>query len=442
VHPQPEANFIVPDVCLNDAYAQFTDSSFIADGSPLQYLWHFGDANATAANPDSSVLKDPTHKYSATGYYKTTLKVSSVFGCTALVAKTFSVNGSFPVAAFVIKDSDQLCSNTSVQLQNTSTVLPGIITRIEITWDAVNASGITEVDESPYGGKLYLHQYPVSMVTNSYVITFRAYSGQSCASEVTKIITINGSPKLVFSAIPDICFSDPPRVITEVNELSGLPGTGVFSGTAFSSAGVFDPAQTNLTRDSGTYKVSYKYTTDKGCMDTASSSITVWKVTADAGADVTVLEGNSASLHPIVTGTSTSYQWTPDKWLNSNTALYAVAQPLDNITYTLKVTGKAGCTASDTVAVKVLKQPLIPNVFSPNGDGINDTWYITYLDVYPQSTVQVYNRYGAMVFNCHGTYKPWDGTFQGKPVPVGVYYYIVDAGSGRSRTSGWVTVLR
>jgi gliding motility-associated-like protein len=108
----------------------------------------------------------------------------------------------------------------------------------------------------------------------------------------------------------------------------------------------------------------------------------------------------------------------------------------------LKVTSDKGCSATDQVFIKVLKMPTIPNIFSPNGDGVHDTWKIDYLDTYPGSTVDIFNRYGQKVFHSDGYTTPWDGTVNGKPVPVGTYYYIVNPKNGRSQISGYVDVIR
>jgi gliding motility-associated-like protein len=119
-----------------------------------------------------------------------------------------------------------------------------------------------------------------------------------------------------------------------------------------------------------------------------------------------------------------------------------MASPTDDITYTLRVTSEKGCYTTDEIFVKVLKKPTIPNIFSPNGDGVHDTWVIKYLESYPGCTVEVFNRYGQKVFASIGYPNPWDGTVNGKPVPVGTYYYIVDPKNGRKREAGYVDVIR
>jgi len=93
--------------------------------------------------------------------------------------------------------------------------------------------------------------------------------------------------------------------------------------------------------------------------------------------------------------------------------------------------------------ITVLKTPLVPNAFSPNGDGINDTWVINYLNSYPSVTVQVFNRYGQVVFFSNGYGTNWDGNSNGKPLPVGTYYYIIDRKvAGAGKLTGWVEIIR
>jgi len=137
-----------------------------------------------------------------------------------------------------------------------------------------------------------------------------------------------------------------------------------------------------------------------------------------------------------------TYLWTPSTGLNNPTIASPVSSPPFDITYTLTVTTDNGCSKSDQVFVKVLKAPLIPNIFSPNGDGVHDKWVIAFLETYPGCTVDIYNRYGQVIYHSVGYSQPWDGTINGKPVPVGTYYYIVNPKNGRQQYSGYVDVIR
>jgi gliding motility-associated-like protein len=116
---------------------------------------------------------------------------------------------------------------------------------------------------------------------------------------------------------------------------------------------------------------------------------------------------------------------------------------LDDITYTLQVTGRGGCVApTDKVFIKILKAPQVPNTFTPNGDGINELWKIEYLDTYPDCKVQVFTRNGQQVFESKGYKTPWDGTIKGKALPFDTYYYIIEPGNGRKPITGYVTIMK
>jgi gliding motility-associated-like protein len=167
------------------------------------------------------------------------------------------------------------------------------------------------------------------------------------------------------------------------------------------------------------------------------------KPVADAGPDLKIFQGQSVVLNANVSGGSLAINWSPALFMNNPQTLRPVVTPPDDITYTLNVISNNGCgTASDAVFVRVFKSIKIPNAFSPNGDGINDTWKIEALETYPEAELQVFNRQGQPVFNAKGTSAPWDGTYKGKVLPVGVYYYVIDVKNEMEKLRGSVTLLR
>jgi len=118
---------------------------------------------------------------------------------------------------------------------------------------------------------------------------------------------------------------------------------------------------------------------------------------------------------------------------------YQVSKPQ---TVSLTVTDINGCQA--TQQIKVADQCpniYIPNTFTPNGDGINDTWVIEGLDGDPTATVKVFTRNGALVFDSIGYGTPWNGEYNGKKLPTGAYYYIVMAKNGSQKFSGSLTII-
>jgi gliding motility-associated-like protein len=194
--------------------------------------------------------------------------------------------------------------------------------------------------------------------------------------------------------------------------------------------------------DTTTYKVAV--TNMYGCTDTATTTVNIWKKPkADAGNDQQMFTGESVTLHGTVSGTAISFTWTPALFIQQANTLTPVVSPVDITTYTLTASSNLGCgIASDDVTVKVYKKILPPNVFSPNGDGVNDIWVIPGLETYPESKLTVYDRTGSPVFTTTGGGKKWDGKYQGKPVPVATYYYLITLGLGLPPVSGWVLIVR
>ncbi|RYY28048.1 MAG: PKD domain-containing protein [Sphingobacteriaceae bacterium] len=430
INPRPVANFTLPDVCLSDAYAKFTDKSSIADNTQADftYLWNFGDPNATASNPNISTLKNPQHKYTKAADYTVSLTVTSKYGCVGTTkTQTFTVNGAVPVAAFTAENSGNLCSSDSVHFNNTSTVDFGSITKVVFYYDYLNAPNDSTVfyrslNQIPASNK-FSHFYGLfsSPLNKSYTVKMIVYSGATCFSSVDHTITINANPVITLSTIGSLCQEANPVQITQ--NLNGFTGTGTFSGTGVSSSGLFNPATAGV----GTFTISYSFTAANGCGYSSSQKITVFATpTVSAPAVVNVLEGGQTTIKAVASGNNLTYQWFPAAGLSSATVLQPVANPAVNTTYTLLVTSADGCVVSTQVEVTVLKAPVVPNTFTPNNDSVNDTWNIKYLDSYPDCTVEIYNRFGQQVFYSLGYPVAWDGRYKGEALPVGVYYYIIN----------------
>ncbi|NLA25751.1 MAG: T9SS type B sorting domain-containing protein, partial [Bacteroidales bacterium] len=84
----------------------------------------------------------------------------------------------------------------------------------------------------------------------------------------------------------------------------------------------------------------------------------------------------------------------------------------------------------------------IPNAFTPNDDGVNDTWIIENIEMFPKSYIQVFNRWGQALYKARGSEIPWDGTYNGRQVPTGPYIYIVELFNGNKPYTGTVTIVR
>jgi gliding motility-associated-like protein len=278
---------------------------------------------------------------------------------------------------------------------------------------------------------------------------------------LTLTSTNNGACPLSASSI-NITLAPLP-VVNAGNDISVCADANVFlngsvinaSGGTWSSSGSgsFTPSNTNLNAiynlgslDKSRSNVTLTLTTTgNGSCAAVSGSILVSinpLPIVNIGGDKYVIEKNSIVLSPQVNESGLKYKWSPASYLTNDTILNPVCQPPTDITYTLTVKDNKGCSSTDNVTINVLKIPVVPNVFTPNGDGINDTWQIKYLATYPGCTVQIYTRYGQLIFQSTGYSKPWDGTVNGKSLPAATYYYIIDPKNGLKPMSGFVDIVR
>jgi gliding motility-associated-like protein len=138
-----------------------------------------------------------------------------------------------------------------------------------------------------------------------------------------------------------------------------------------------------------------------------------------------------------------NFEWIPKTGLKNPFSLSPEASPRENTTYTLKINYGLNCSKTIPIEVIVLNTIEIPKSFSPNGDGINDTWSIGNILNYPGSKITIYNRYGTLIYQNAGNLAEWDGTYKGQLVPVGVYYYVIKLKDRyNSVHKGSITVIR
>ena len=437
INPLPVPNFNVSKICIPDGTAQFTDASTIASGSITGWSWNFGDNSALGSGAPT------THVYATGGPYQVILVTTSNAGCTAQVQQTVTAY-NVPTALGSIVNPDSLCSNEPVTLINESYLTGyGSLSEIQIFWNYANQNTTPDItDNSPVANKSYLNNYPSLGSDANYEIHLNAFSGNGCpGTSYDTIITVHGSPDASFPPLAAVCQNTEPFNLTGGSDLNNLPGTGVYSGAGITASPLFSPELAGT----GTHSIRFTYTSTNGCESDSIQTINVVAIPqVDYGGTQYVLEGDSMQLAPVsVSDTGFSFLWTPTLYLNSDTSESPICKPANDITYSIQITTSGvSCSAAATLFVKVLKDFVVPNTFTPNGDGINDTWIIEELPYYPIQWVQVFDRYGQLVYKDRHPYHPWDGTFEGKPLPAGTYYYIIELDGLRTPKTGYVTILK
>jgi gliding motility-associated-like protein len=195
----------------------------------------------------------------------------------------------------------------------------------------------------------------------------------------------------------------------------------------------------------GTYVFTYTVS-DGPCSDVDSVTVNVLQLPlANAGPDLTIIGSGQVQLGGAPSGPSGSaFAWQPDSLLSDPAAANPTTAPASTTWFTLTVVGPNGCVDTDSALVTVVPEVVIPSGFSPNGDGWNDTWQIDLIDQFPACEVEVYNRWGELLFRSVGYQQPWDGRYDGGLVPVGTYYYIVKLNDPKfpDAYTGPLTVVR
>jgi gliding motility-associated-like protein len=395
----------------------------------------------SSASGFNSNLQNPVIPSAITGNSETYYVVADLNGCVGDTAIT-KVTVVTPAVVNAGTDQTVCANNATIQLNGSIT---GEDTR-SAAWKTTGTGAFFPNDTT-----LNARYIPGSSDTAKGAVSLMLASAKNkvCAVSSSSIsINIMHAPRSFAGPDQSVCSNDSLISLSGLVENAGggqwySLGTGSFrrSGTGDLKP-VFVPSRQDI--QAGRVQF-YLITTNIGncaaVYDTIQASI-VPAPKVDAGVDKIIFLNDRYTLTPVVTGTNLRFEWTPTTDMLDNRVKNAVITGKNNITYRLTVTGDGSCIAYDEIFIKVLKPISIPNIFSPNGDGIHDTWELPELINYQNATVEIYTRGGMKIFSSVGYAKPWDGTYNGGPVPVATYYYIVNTRYNNQVFSGSVTVIR
>ncbi|MBL4652924.1 MAG: gliding motility-associated C-terminal domain-containing protein, partial [Flavobacteriales bacterium] len=358
--------------------------------SPLSYIWNSGNTSAS----QSGLSAD---NYSVT--------VTDSNGCT--VTTSVTIDNDQPVVSLTSSNSNCGETNGTAQVN-----VSGGILSYNYNWSNGETTASIE-----------------NLTAATYMVTL--VDGNNCLVVDTVVVGNTATPSLTVSVTDAIC--DEANGIATVNVNGGsTPYNYSWSGANGNSA-----TQTGLS--GGTY--SAFMTDNDGCL--ASSLVIVGNhsspILSVEAADATCDIDNGIITSQAIGGTGDLvYLW-------SNGDSTETISALEADSYTLTITDENGCTDVETIEVERIdgicfENP--PSGFSPNGDGVNDVWNIPAAQYYTNLTVEIYNRWGSILFKSDGYVEPWDGrNANGKEIPSAVYYYIITLGDEEPLT-GTVTIKR
>jgi gliding motility-associated-like protein len=318
-----------------------------------------------------------------------------------------------PVAQFTVKSvaciGETLTFTNSSQTDNSATVVN--------TWN-FNDTG-TSTDQSP------THAYTIPQSFNpSLTVKYEGVTG--CSSVVTNPVTIKGG---TLPAIESSTMSLCPEQSTTLS----LQGT--FNAIAWSTG---ESVNTITINAPGTYSVD---TQDEiGCegKDEIIIEAKMSPVIEASAERESISSGESVQL--FASGADT-YVWEPVESLSDATIGNPMATPENTTLYTVSGTVTDGCTGKAEITINVDGTLHPPLAFSPNEDGINDAWYIQGIESYSTCTLSVFDGRGRRIYQQTGYTNDWKGTYEGKQVPNGNYYYVFGCPDEKPLT-GTVLIIR
>ncbi len=279
------------------------------------------------------------------------------------------------------------------------------------------------------------------LIAGNYSLTVTDLNG--CVDSLNGIAVIEPTA-ILFGAI-DI---GPPCAGESTGSIlfSASGGTGPYEFTLDSTISQPNPEFTGLAE--GNHQLLI--TDNNGCsLDSVVTVIAFDSVhVAFDSSEIKINLGQQITLNPVIQPANPfyNYSWEPSSGLSCNNCQNPVATPLITTPYELTVFDEHGCRYSETIIIEVDNELIlvVPNAFSPNGDGVND-----YLNVYGISLLSiefsVFNRWGEKLWETNNLSEGWDGSYRNKPLPPAVYVYYVDAvftDGQKKQIKGSTTILK
>lgn len=352
-----------------------------------------GLSNASVASPIATPAN--TTKYYVSG--------TSIFGCTATDSVTISIK---TIPAVSSTGDTTICRNTAAPLFASGGA--------SYSWEPaalLNNPNIANPVANP------------SAANTKYVVTVTG--ANNCSSKDSFVVAVTPVQVYSVSADTSVCLNTNAQLnATGGNYYLWSPASLV------NNSNIPNPISTAI--NTTAYSVLVR---DTICNfdTTLFTTITVLPSPTITAAKENDVDCTISSTNLLATG-ALQYNWSPITGLDDANSATPVASPVATTTYIVKGTGNNGCsdTASVTVFANKTGRPsyLVPNAFTPNGDGSNDCFRIKYFGLVQELEFIIYNRWGELVFFTSNPNACWDGTYKGKPCNAGSFVYFIKAKTG------------
>jgi gliding motility-associated-like protein len=404
IAPFPFVNFSFDNACQNNL-VQFTNLTANVVGT-IDYEWSFGVQG-------SSTDVNPAFSFPGAGPAQVELIGLTSYGCADTLVQTLTVFPS-PEVNFTFT---QVCFGQTTTFTNITD--PKGSTIDSYFWDFENSN--VSVAPNPF----FQFNEP-----GAYDVTLIGYTTDGCRDTLIQSVNVWELPRPEITAGGPVFFCEGESVDLTVNP------TGIqnFWSTT-------ETTQTVTVDTTGDYEVTI--TDNNGCVGKTSIFVLSWLLPElSISNDTTISLGEDVPLW--ITGAQT-YDWQPSTYLDdSSSDMPNSIDPKETITYSVLGTDVNGCQSDASVTINVeVDYNLKPvNLFTPNGDGTNDRFYIGNIECYSDCQLNVYNRWGLQVYSSNSYQNDWKGVFNNDPLPDGTYYYVIECDGREDRFDGAVTILK
>ena len=427
VDPLPEAAGAITGpamVCLGQTGVVYTVPVI---SHALDYIWSLPAGATITAGAGTNSITVNFSDIAASG--DITVHGENLCGTGAQSILGVTTNPVLPVSVSISENANSVCFGTSITF--TATPVNGGLTP-GYQW-MVNDMPVSEAVSSTFTYVPLDGDKVTVVLTSSEMCT----SGNPDTSNIITM-TVYSLPEIVsITPVNVTCYNGSDGSIS-ITATGGLPAYrySIDGGITLQSTGEF----TGLTP--GNYSI--RVFDANGCFAEDAVNITAPEALTII-ADVTPAEcpdSEDGSVLLEISGGSPQYKvyWSDGSELRDR-------RDLAPGTYSIIVTDANGCTTSITVTVGSLNTGDcigINYIITPNGDGINDTWKIRNIDLFPDAEVFVYNRWGELVFRSRNILQDeWNGTSGGRQLPTDSYHYIIYLNDGVSKPrSGVISIIR
>ena len=380
----------------------------------FKFTLFFGDGSA-----DSSQQKTLSHFYSRPSFNLPRLVLyDTISGCEVAINGSTRINvlGAIPLFG---KDKKEFCDQGVVTFKNFTTKNEPIISTLWTFGD-----GGTSSAESP------AHNYTQP---GFYKVTLQVTTQTNCTSSFSDTVLVYRTPAPSIQSRDTICVNTAELFEGQLaaadtltnwqwNFANGQTSTGQSSNATFNTP--------------GDYTIQLTTSNKINCKATTSKSIHVPPLpTAVAVQDpITIPVGTGTNLMMTYTGQITSYNWLPTTRLSCTNCPTPFANPQYTTKYSVEVADRFGCVNSGDITVIVVcgkENVVIPNTFSPNGDGRNEYFYPKGTGLFRVKSMRIFNRWGEIVFEkneftANDASAGWNGMFKGKLASPDTYIYTME----------------